>query len=484
MKLTPHEWQLKDLAKLRANNYTGLIGIQAGGGKSLTSTLTIAEAKPDVTLVIAPQSTHETAWIPTVRDNADIDPRVIGNGKKAHRDALFDFEMGYPGVYLVTPQWVARTDASGWSGDFVIHDESHIGSTPKSKLQRVLGGYSTQDGEPLARRFEARQALSGTPMRHDFSTLWGTMRFLWPDLDGRGEVAHRNFIVWQADRMNYEMVYTSQRNPDGTPKRVKQFLTEKDPGRLLSEAPCVIIHKRRERCCEYHPEGFLPTEEPQVIERTYTLTPKQKKAINEMDKLMMSWIDGNPLTAEIPLTQRQRIRQLTLGEATVEYVERDGEEKETLRFDPACVSPVADEVTHILSNLPVDEPVICFGESQRFVSVLVDKLNRSGFKAAEYSGVKKADLTRFGKDYQVLVGVLSAIGTGTASLNHVSNTEIFLEQPISMTQFEQGSARLDRMDNTKRVQRFVLLDDMGIQRGRMEELWMQKLAVARSIRVQ
>ena len=77
-KLEPYVWQNKDQDILRAGNFTGLVAIEAGGGKSLTAALAIAEVKPEVTLIVAPQSTHKTAWIPTLRDNAGIEARVIG----------------------------------------------------------------------------------------------------------------------------------------------------------------------------------------------------------------------------------------------------------------------------------------------------------------------------------------------------------------------------------------------------------------------
>jgi len=47
----------------------------------------------------------------------------------------------------------------------------------------------------------------------------------------------------------------------------------------------------------------------------------------------------------------------------------------------------------------------------------------------------------------------------------------------------QTQARLERMDNTRQVQRYVLLDDEGVQLGRMEDLWAQKIVVNRSLRV-
>lgn len=488
-KLTPYPWQLRDVDTLRRNNWTGLLRLEAGGGKSLTATLAIMEAKPRVTLIIAPQSTHETAWIPTLRDNAGITPRIIGNGNKAAKEAYSAFRLGYPGIYLASPQWVTRTDVSDWSGDMLIIDEIHQGAvTPKSKMQRKVSGYVASDGEPLNVRFRHRLALSATPMRGDFSNMWGVCKFLWPDRIGRGDIADYNFIQWQYDRMDYVEVYTNQRDHTGQPKKVKQFQSEKNPGRLISEMPCVITHTRRETCCAEptHQGGFLPVDEPQVIERTVPLTAKQRKAIREMSDSMFTWLNDNPLVAEIPLTAKQRIRQLTLGEGDATTVMRktdDGEvERTTLVFDKDCASPVVDETIHILSNLPTNEPVTVFMESQRFAEVMTYRLNKVGFSAAEYSGVRKADLSRFGQDFQVLVGVVSAIGTGTAGLNKVCSTEIWAEQPVSLTLQIQTQARLERMDNTRQVQRYVLLDDEGVQLGRMEDLWMQKLVVNRSLR--
>lgn len=479
MKITPYGWQLRDLDDLRSGGYTGLVATEAGGGKTITAVLAIAEAKPRVTLIVAPKSTHTTAWIPTLRDNVGVTPRVIGNDNKATKDAMFDFVMGYEGIYLVTPQFVTRADVSEWSGDMLIWDEIHMGAvTPKTKLQRKASGYHVSDGEPLNVRFAMRIALSATPMRGDFSNMWGITRFLYPELSGRGEIADRNFIIWQSQRMDYQEVYTNQRDRDGNPKKVKQYLSESEPGRLISEIPTVVMHKRRETCCDEptHQGGFLPTEEPQVIERTVELTPRQKKAIREMDSHMMTWIGENPLTADISLTQKQRIRQLTLAEATVESYLAEDEEKTRVRFDLDAKSPVIEEIKHILANLPENEPVVVYTDSQIFAEVIAHQIPNS----AEYSGVRKADLAQFGKEYRVLVGTVAAIGTGTAGLNHRSSTEIFADQPISLTMLTQTSARLDRLDSTRRVQRYVLLDDCDVQSGRREALWEKAALVARS----
>lgn len=485
-KLTPYPWQLRDVETLRRNNWTGLLAIEPGGTKTLIATLAIKEARPRVTLIVAPKSTHHTAWIPTLRDNAGVEARVIGNDNKDTKAAMFDFTLGMTGIYLVSPQLLTRSDVSDWRGDMMILDESHQVSTAKSAAQRKISGYSAQDGEPLSYRFTHRLALSGTPMRQAFQNLWATVKFLWPMLDARGQIADFNYVRWELDRMEYRTVYTNQRDRDGNPKTVKQFLGEKDPGRLISEMPCVIIHKRRETCCSdpSHQGGFLKVGEPQVIRREVELTAKQEKAIREMEALMMTWLDDNPLVADISLTMKQRVRQLTLGEAIAEsWIDvKDGEEVEKSRivFDLECKSPAIDEVIHILSNLG-DEPVVLFLESQKFAEVVTYRLNKAGISAQEYSGVRKADLNRFGRDYRVLVGVVSALGTGTDGLQHVCNTEIWMEQPISLTMQSQAFARLERTGG-RQVQRFLLMDSYGVQDGRFEDLAATKIAVNESLR--
>ena len=483
MKLTPYPFQVKDLEKLRANNFTGLLSIEAGGGKTYLATLALAEVNPDVTLIIAPKSTHMTAWIPTVRDNADRTPRIMGNGNKAQREAYQDFLLGFPGVYLTTPQWLTRQDTSEWRGDMLIVDEVHQVATMGSKAQKAISGYSARDPEPIAQRFDHRLALSGTPMRQAFENLWSTMRLLWPDNNKRGQVAHDNSYAWMLDRMDRQEIWTKNIDPrTGERRKAIQWMGETEPGRLFSEAPCVIVHKRRETCCDdpSHEGGFLPTEEPQIIEREVELTAKQKKAIREMEASMFTYLNENPLIADIPLTQKQRIRQLTLGEAEAVSVADD---KTSIEFPNDSPSPFLDETIHILSNLPEGEAVVIFLESQRYAEVLTYRLTKAGYKAEEYSGKRKADLERFGQDYQVLVGVLSAIGTGTDGLQSRCSTEIIFEQPVSLTLREQGFARLDRMNSKRQVQRYILLDDMGVQAGRVDDLLAKQILVNRSVRV-
>ena len=75
MKLTPYEYQQRDIDKLVANNGTGIIATQVGGGKTLIAIETAKALNTKSNLVIAPKGTHKRAWERTIRmqiPDADI----------------------------------------------------------------------------------------------------------------------------------------------------------------------------------------------------------------------------------------------------------------------------------------------------------------------------------------------------------------------------------------------------------------------------
>lgn len=477
-----YPYQREDVDGLAENGYVGLLALEPGGGKTFEAATAIKESGAKVTLVIAPKSTHESAWIKDLA-KLGLTGRIIGNGNKSQKAAMNDFFWGVSGVYLVTPQLVTRSDVSMWSGDMLVVDEAHQTVTKDSKIQKTLSG---RNG--LNTRFPMRVALSGTPIRQDVANGWGLARLLWPELDQPGQVADAKFWRWAALRLEEKTVYTNQRDQWGNPKTVKQFTGEKTPGALFAEMPYVRIHKRREKCCEHHPNGFLSVEAPQEIYRTVELTAAQKRNISDMESFMMTYLEENLMAVDIPLTQKQRIRQMTLGEATSRAymgTNSKGEEVEkyTLEFSDDCKSPFLDEVLHILGNLPEGEPVVVYLESQRFAEVAVKRLNEAGYAAQEYSGKRKADLKKFGEDYQVLVGVISAVGVGTDGIQKVCSTEIWIEQPVSLTALKQAQARADRLGAKAQVQRYILLDSEGVQEGRVEDLILKKRQVDETVRV-
>lgn len=486
---TPMAFQQDDQRILGENNFTGLLNIEPGGGKTAAALLAHRNSGSRTTLVVAPDQTHRRAWREDSEWILGLTPRTIGNSNKAQKEAMFDFKFGYEGVYLITPQLLTRIDTEEFGGDLCIVDEGHMLNNAGKKGQKQL--------QSLATKFDGKMFLSGTSWRNNFDRAWATMRFLWPELYLRGQVAYDNYYMWCQERMTSEMVYTNQRNPDGSPKQVKRWLNEKHPGQLISEAPCVITHKKREECCRFHSvaaqgfAGFLPLDEPQEIRHVIDLTRNQKQAIKDLEKQNLAWLDENPLVVDIPLTQKQRIRQLTLGEAQVEDFighNADGEEvqKQRLIWDETSKSPFTEELLELLEELD-GEPVVVYLESQSFAAdALVKRLNKNGFPAFEFSGktrnTRENDLAQFGTKYQVAVVVISSGGTGLDGLQKVSKTEVWMERSTDETNNVQARSRQDRMGGVDQVQRHIFVDDLGYSDGAYSDALVKRLALAATLR--
>lgn len=489
--MIPMPHQVADTYKLRAHNYTGLLNVEPGGGKTASSLFAARDSGAERILIIAPDATHKTAWMPTVEAILAKEARTIGNTGKAKQAALTDMNFGYPGVYLTTPQLLTRADISDWSGDMLITDEGHLLNNAKAKGQRKWSGYNPSGSDnPISNRFGMRLFLSGTSWRNNFERAWATMRYLWPEQMYKGQIAHDNYYGWLNDRMTYETIYTNQRDHNGLPKTAKKFLNEQVAGLLISQAPCVITHFRRERCCDFHPNGFLPTDAPQEIREVIELVPAQKKAIRELEDHYMTYLDNQPFEVDLTLTQQQRIRQLALGVPVLEFytgTNADGEEVEKVRldFEADCTSPFADRLFDLLDELD-DEPVVVYMESARFARVLVEKLNRKGISAFEFSGPTKKDrdamLAEFGTTYRVAVVTLASGGTGLDGLQKVTKTEVWFERSVDETVNQQGEARTDRMGGLGQVQRYFFLDSEGRAGGRMGEQLEKRRALAKTLR--
>lgn len=481
----PFDWQEEDLRTIHENGYVALLNMEMGSGKTALATWAIERSGSQRVLIVAPDPTHSSAWIPTVRDLLNKEAQPIGNTGKARKEALFDFELGQDGIYLCSPQFLTRSDVDLWDGDMVIVDESHTLSRAGSKGAKKL--------IELHDKFPRRLALSGTAWRNSFERSWVTMQFLWKSTHYlRGQCAYSNYYLFLRDRMTYEEVYTSQRNPDGSPKTVKKWLNEAEPGLLVSQMPCVIIHKRREKCCRYHPQGFLEVDKPNIHTHTIELTAKQKRAIKDLEKANIAWLEDNPLVVDLPITQKQRIRQLVLGEALVKdftEIDEDGFEvaKQTIEFAEDCKSPMVDLMLEKLEDLD-DEPVLIFLESQRFAEVLVKKLEKAGISAFEYSGKTKKtrdeDLRNFGrgKKFRVCVGVLSAISTGVDSIQRVCKTEFWAESSVDMTVNLQAQGRAERTGSIGQIDRHYFVDELGYAEGKMSEQLAKQLALAATLR--
>jgi SNF2 family DNA or RNA helicase len=232
---------------------------------------------------------------------------------------------------------------------------------------------------------------------------------------------------------------------------------ERVPGQLASSLTCYIAHYQRERCCKYHPNGFLAHLAPPIrIERDLTMTKAQAEFYHNMEKSYVAFLttpDENgkvPVVAEFPITARGMLRFCALGLPSY------NPDTEKLYFDVKCDSPKLDCLAEDLRALDGKRALI-LTHSKQFAIVAAQRLNDQGFNVATWNGdvTKKRRneiLDKFiSGELDAIVGVISAMGTGTDGLQEAAYNVMWLSVDDDPSNVVQGIGRLDRLGQKHQV---------------------------------
>ena len=454
--LIPYAYQADDIAKLVANNGTGVVATQVGGGKTLIAVETAKGIRANTVLIIAPKGTHKRAWERTIKlqdpdaEVSRIDSSYIG--RKAW-SALANQKTGW---YLITPEFFRRFAWSGIRPDFAVFDEAHRASNRKSKTAIMLHTLKAK----------ARLAMSGTIAGNKVDGFWSILRWVYPD------VAGRSYWAWVEQFCETEVDYFAGR----------VVLGEKVPGAIVNSIPCYIRHLKRDECCEHHPNGIddqLPATQVEV--RTVELAMEQRKLYRKLEKDLVAWLGDNPLVVQVPVAMRVRLRQITLGMPMV-----NAEGVVDFAFD--CRSTKIDELFNIIGDSPVGEKMLVLTHSQKFAKVVTARLNNSGLRAEEWSGavsqVKRDEVLEqfIAGEVQFIVAVISAIGEGTDGLQLACSTVVWLSKDDNNLLNEQASGRLDRQGQTRSVLSYEVIADDTYDEGQLSKLVVRRLAMNASLK--
>lgn len=433
---TPYPFQADDIDWLLEHDANGFVVAETGAGKSLIGTEVGIESGVDTKLVVAPVGTHKRVWMEGIQRQ---DPGAVVrrlDSTAAGKDAMNALEWGEPGWYVISPQLFTKWDlaSAGVRPDLAIIDEAHLLANRDAKGSRVL------------RRLKAghRIVMSGTMVRNKVANYWSLLRWVYPEMNGAGELADSNYERWVLTWM--QTVY------DRFAPRNYVIVGEKFPGKIADTIPCYCQHFKRAECCEYHPHGFLEgLPEPVQISETVELLPEQKRLMARMEKDYIAWLtdqaegEEKALVAKLPIVARTRLRQMTL--AVPSFVEgADG--MPDIDFAPDAPSPKYDALLDIVER--VGEPIVAATSSRKYADYVVARLRRDGLRAAAWHGKvpqreRDATLTRFeAGEYDVVVGVTEAIGTGIDGLQNASGVLVSLERSDDLTANVQLEGRLDR----------------------------------------
>jgi superfamily II DNA or RNA helicase len=433
--LVPYPFQAHDIARcvkdLKAE-VGALITSAPGAGKTVVATEILKGVGAKVVLIIAPQGTHTSAWGRTIVRQGVADGVRILKGDQKGKAALADLRWGKAGVYVTTWQWFARQKWTGFKPDMVIADEIHYAGNY---------GIATQKKLHELGHVKYRLGLSGTPIRNKWENAWAICRWVEP------AKVPLDFWMWR-------MVDCETQYSKFAPQN-REVIGEKVPGKLFNSLTLYIQHRQRERCCSFHPNGFLADlPEPLRIERVIDMTAEQKRFYNSVESTLAGELldeagESMRVNASMILTARAMLRFCALA---LPVADEDGRIKLVLD-NP---SPKLDA---FIEDLPSIEGrhILVLTHSKQFAQVAVHRLQQAGYTAEFWTG----DVTKRKRDaildsftsgeLEIIVGVISAMGTGTDGLQEVCNNLVWMSHDDDASNNIQGLGRLDRLGQSKQV---------------------------------
>ena len=388
-----------------------------GTGKTLKAVEVAKGINAQTILLIAPLGTRLGWKVTFERQGVALPFRWI-NSTKAGKEAFADWYWQQPGVYFVGVEYFARL---GWQGkqrtdawmrnpDMVMFDEVHRAQNRASKtlktLKMVKAGY--------------KLAMSGTPTGNSFEGAWAVTKWLWPEL------IPNSFHQWADKWCRFEYNHFAPGN--------RKVVGEKNPGEFFGTLPCYI---------RIESELNVDIDEQAVY---CELSPRQRRAYDELEKNMITWVGDNPLVVEFPITLRARLRQATLGMFSV----NDAGE---VSFDLDCESSKIETARTVLDEDFEGEPALILTDSRKFADVLVHQLGDARAWHGEISQaqreVNKQDFID-GK-YKYLVAVQSAIAEGVDGLQYATRNMLWMSRSDNRLLNEQALARIHRRGQDKMV---------------------------------
>ena len=430
-----------------------LNGSTMGAGKTLIAVEVAKELNAETILLIAPLGTRVGWRVTFERQGVKLPFRWI-NSTKDGKQALADWQWQLPGIYFVGVEYFVRT---GWDGkarskvwsqvaDVVMFDEAHRGQNRNSKTYKTL--------KQVAGRFKL--SMSGTPTGNSFQGAWAVARWLWPD---KVDSSYNRWVdTWCAT------VY------DHFAPGNRKVVGEKKPGAFFNSLPCYV-----------RIESKLDVDMEMSV-RYVELTGEQRKAYEQLEKNMITWVEGNPLVVEFPITLRARLRQATLGMFSVDA---EGD----VTFSDDCKSSKIDAMLEILEDEWDGEPALILTDSRKFADVVVARLD--GQAAAWHGEVSQTRREERKKqfidgDIRYLVAVTSAIAEGVDGLQHATRNILWLSRSDNRLLNEQAMARVMRQGQTKQVRSVEILAvdtyDSGVLSSQIQDaMKMNKILKERSV---
>lgn len=301
----------------------------------------------------------------------------------------------------------------------VICDEAHRMKDPKAKQTRAVWA-ATGDAD-------IRIALTGTPIASTPDDLWTILHWISPE-------------EWPSRSRYIERMLDVSYNAFGSPTVIgvkahmqEEFFASLDP--RMRRMPKAVVLKH------------LP---PMLFERRdVEMTPKQKKAYNQMvDQMVAELEDGDVLVTTSPLVRLTRLLQFASSYAELEreWDPKKEEYQDHVRLiEPSC------KISAFMEDLPDfgDDQIVVFGVSRQLIEMLSEKLTKAKIDHGLITGAQNADERQEYMDQfqagklKLMLCTIAAGGTGITLTK--ARVAVFLQRSWSMIDNIQAEARVHRI---------------------------------------
>ena len=292
--------------------------------------------------------------------------------------------------------------------DFVIYDESHHIKSPGSKVSRFM--------HTLSRRSKFRLALTGTPMPQSPLDLYGQMRFVNENVYGASFVRFRSRYAIMGGFENRQVI---------------GYHNEAELRRLFEENAFVVKS-----------DDVLDLPEQMIVQRTCTLTPKERRVYRQMKDEFVAEVEDGVVTAANAMVKVIRLAQIANG---VCDGERIGYSKQEL-------------LGEVIDELP-DEPVVVFCRFWPDMDAVRDICKKGGRKYSELSG-RRNDLAVW---TQGVLAVQYQAGSAGVDLT-LARYCLFYSPVYSLGDYQQAKKRVHRPGQSRAVTYVQLIAEATVDR--------------------
>lgn len=419
MKLELYPFQREDVDLfIDEGHFGGLFGYDMALGKTLTATTLAVELGMGKVLVVAPKNTFD-GWEKAVQTQTEGKHKLQWMKKetKAGLQAIQSYYDDEEGWYFITWGLMRGGMLFETRADMIIADEVH-------EIQNKGG--SSQNIQLGEIRSKYRIGLSGTASGNKLAGIYGTISWIWP-------AKYKAYWPWL--KKHFLLAGFGHAL---TPIR------EKFAGSVTQDMPFYV-----RRLKEDHYADMIPAPlEPITIE--VEMSEYQRKVYDEFERTSGAWLgdseDDGFIYSQYSIVKAMRLREIALGNPVMEEVNGNW----VVTFDNDTKSAKLDKLIELLESDEFGgESAVVYTHSKKFIKVVVDRLNKRGISAREFTGdltykQKRKNIDELGSKYRVLVATQASVGVGVDGLQHNSRNLIILSRDVKVINNTQGRDRLYR----------------------------------------